>query len=210
MTNVTDSAAFWENHYTRLDPGWGTAPNAVLVDLVTTLAPSPGTALDLGCGHGGDAIWLATRGWDVTATDISTTALDRVAAAAEAADVAERVRPTWHDLTQTFPDGVFDLVNATYFHSPIEIPRARVLHRAAKSVAPGGLFIVVDHASVAPWSWQAGRSVDFPTPEQALAALKLGGGWHIERCRASQRIATGPQGQIATVTDNVIVLRRTP
>ncbi|MFJ9585864.1 SAM-dependent methyltransferase [Streptomyces acidicola] len=212
MNSATDSATFWENHYTRLASQWGTTPNAVLAELVTTLAPAPGKALDLGCGHGGDALWLATRGWDVTATDVSATALDRVAAGAEATGVADRVHPARHDLTQTFPVGDFDLVSATYFHTPIEIPRTEVLHRATMSVAPGGLFIVVEHASVAPWSWQADQAdqhVHFPTPEDVLASLQVGDGWHIERCHSPERTATGPQGQTATVTDNVIALRRT-
>ena len=53
MTGACDSAHFWDNYYANLDPQWGTAPNAVLTDIVTALAPTPGTALDLGCGHGG-------------------------------------------------------------------------------------------------------------------------------------------------------------
>lgn len=208
MNNDSNSATFWENHYSRLDDQWGTKPNPVLAQLVTALAPTPATALDLGCGHGGDAIWLATRGWDVTAVDVAQTALDRVAAGARATGVSGRVHPARHDLAQSFPAGDFDLVSAAYFHTPVDIPRVRVLRRAARSVAPGGLLVVVEHASVAPWSWQAGQNVRFPSPQEALAALRLGDGWHVERCHAPERTATGPQGQTATVTENVIALRR--
>lgn len=205
----TDSAAFWENHYQGLDTQWGTTPNKILAALVTELAPNPGTALDLGCGHGGDALWLAQQGWQVTAVDVSPTALERVAAGADAADVADRVHPQRHDLAESFPDGSFDLVSATYFHTPIEIPRAEVLHRAAQAVAPGGLLIVIEHASLAPWSWQADQDVRFPTPEDTLNSLQLSDSWRIEQSHAPQRTATGPAGQTATVTDNVIAVRRT-
>ena len=204
----TTSATFWEKHYSGFDPSWGTKPNVVLKDLVTAFAPTPGSALDLGCGHGGDAIWLAGLGWDVTAVDVSQTALDRVAEGAWAVSVAQRVHPVRHDLAETFPAGEFDLVCATYFHTPIDIPRTEVLRRAARAVAPGGLLVVVEHASVAPWSWQAGQDVRFPGPEEVLASLELGAGWRVERCDAPQRMATGPQKQKAAVTENVIVVRR--
>lgn len=204
----SDSATYWEDHYARLDTRWGTKPNAVLKDLVAAFAPTPGTALDLGCGHGGDAIWLATLGWDVTAVDIAQTAIDRVADGARAAGVPDRVHPVRHDLARTFPAGDFDLVSASYFHTPVEIPRAQVLRRAAASVAPDGLLIVVEHASSAPWSWHAAEAVQFPTAQEVLDSLRLGGDWYVERCHAPQRTANGPQGQTATVTDNVIALRR--
>jgi len=207
----TDSATFWEKHYSRMNASWGTRPNVVLKDLVTTFAPTPtrGTALDLGCGHGGDAFWLAGRGWDVTAVDVSQTALARVAEGAWAVSLADRVHPVRHDLAESFPPGDFDLVCATYFHTPLEFPRTEVLRRAARAVAPNGLLIVVEHASVAPWSWQAGQDVRFPTPEEVLASLELDDGWRVERCDAPQRTATNPQGQKATVTENIIVVRRT-
>ena len=204
----TDSATFWDAHYARLNANWGTKPNVVLKDLVTTFAPTPGTALDLGCGHGGDAIWLAGLGWDVTAVDVSQTALDRVAEYAWAVSVADRVHPVRNDLAESFPSGDFDLVCATYFHTPLEFPRTEVLRRAAHAVAPNGLLIVVEHASVAPWSWQAGQDVRFPTPAEVLASLRLDEGWRVERCDAPQRTANNPQGQTATVTENIIVVRR--
>jgi SAM-dependent methyltransferase len=204
----TPSALFWERHYRDADPAWGTRPNAVLADVVEAAAPRPGTALDLGSGHGGDALWLASLGWRVTAVDVAATALQRVAAAAEAAGLGDRVTTARHDLSRSFPDGTFDLVSACYFHTPVEIPRAAVLRRAADAVAPGGLLLVVDHASIAPWSWNAGEDVRFPTPEETLGTLRLGAGWQVVRLGSPQRTAVGPNDERATVTENVIAMRR--
>lgn len=208
MNSADDSVSFWENHYAGMDARWGTKPNIVLAGLVADLAPAPRTALDLGCGHGGDALWLAAQGWDVTAVDVSQTALDRVAAGAAATGVTGRVRTERHDLSASFPDGTYDLVAATYFHTPIALAREDVLRRAARAVAPGGLLAVIEHASVAPWSWQAGQDVRCPTPDEVIASLRLTSDWHVERGEAPRRTATGPGGRTATVTDNVIAVRR--
>ncbi|MDH6697795.1 class I SAM-dependent methyltransferase [Streptomyces sp. MAA16] len=209
MNSANESAVFWEKHYAGMDARWGTKPNPVLTALLADLAPAPGTSLDLGCGHGGDALWLAAQGWDVTAVDVSQTALDRVAAGAAATDVTDRIHTRRHDLAETFPDGTFDLVTATYFHSPIAMAREHVLRRAAEAVAPGGLLIVIEHASTAPWSWQAGQDIRYPTPDDVIASLRLDDTWRVERGDAPQRTATGPEGRTATVTDNIIAVRRT-
>ncbi|MFI7327366.1 class I SAM-dependent methyltransferase [Streptomyces rubiginosohelvolus] len=209
MNSANESATFWEKHYASMDAQWGTKPNAVLTALLADLAPAPGTALDLGCGHGGDALWLAAQGWDVTPVDVSQTALDRVAAGAAAAGLTGRIHPQQHDLSETFPDGAWDLVTATYFHTPVTIARDSVLRRAAQAVAPSGRLIVIEHASTAPWSWQAGQDIHYPTPDDVIASLQLDDTWAVERGDAPQRTATGPEGQTATVTDNVIAVRRT-
>src|SRR5918994_5866470 len=84
-----EAERFWEDHYRRRERVWSGRPNPVLVDVAGSLRP--GRALDLGCGEGGDAIWLARHGWRVRAVDVSATALDRAAAEAATAGVAGRI-----------------------------------------------------------------------------------------------------------------------
>lgn len=198
---------FWEGHY-RAHEGVGSGrANAVLVDVAGALPA--GTALDLGCAEGADAIWLAQLGWRVTAVDVSATALGRASARAATAGVGDRIDFQRHDLAHTFPAGTFDLVSAQYLQSPVAFPRDRVLQTASSAVAPGGLLLIVTHASIAPWSWNNDPHTRFPTPEEALAALDLTPGqWHTERLGAPERQAIGPNGQSAMVNDNVIAVRR--
>lgn len=114
-----------------------------------------------------------------------------------------------HDLARTFPAGTFDLISAQYLHSPVQgFPRDQVLQAAARAVAPGGLLLIVAHASVPPWSW-ADPDTRFLTPKEALDALELSPDrWHTELLGAPERQATGPDGQSATVIDTVIAVRR--
>jgi SAM-dependent methyltransferase len=206
-TTTAVAERFWERHYSGQAPRWSGRPNPVLVDVVGPL--SPGRALDLGCGEGGDALWLAGQGWQVTAVDISRTAVDRVRARAEREGLADRVRTERHNLAHSRPTGEFDLVSAQYLHTPVELDRAQVLRAAAHQLAPGGLLLVVDHGSIAPWSWTQDADTHFPTPADKFAELALDpAGWHAERLDAPSRTATGPDGQTATVTDHVLAVRR--
>lgn len=137
-----DDAREWDRFY---DEGevqtWSGRPNDTLVAEVADLAP--GTALDIGCGEGADAIWLARRGWRVTAIDPSRVALDRAATAAEAAGV----EVTWvHGGLLGMPGGtgVHDLVSAQY---PVlrRTPDEAAIAVLLAAVAPGGTLLVVHH-----------------------------------------------------------------
>ena len=200
--------AFWDAHYDRPMGPWSGRSNPVLSRFAATLPAD--TALDLGCGAGANALWLAREGWHVTAVDVSARALDLVGERARASGVAGRVALERHDLAASVPEGAFGFVYAMYLQSPVGLPRARVLHRAASAVASGGLFLVVEHASVAPWSWAPPDTV-FPTPEASLAEIGLDPAlWETVFLGAPERTATGPGGQTATVADLVIALQRRP
>ncbi|MEV4534500.1 class I SAM-dependent methyltransferase [Asanoa sp. NPDC049518] len=139
MTNPM-GAQFWDDLYGSRDQLFSGRPNGVLVTEVGDLPP--GRALDVGCGEGADARWLAHHGWQVTAVDISRTALDRAAATDPA--LAGRVTWTVLDLNQVRPPGTYDLVTAQYFPLPKQAgdTGARGLIGA---VAPGGILLVASH-----------------------------------------------------------------
>lgn len=197
---------FWERHYREHRRMWSGRPNPVLAEVAAALPA--GTALDLGSGEGGDAVWLAGLGWRVTAVDVAPTALDRVRELAAEHGVADRVRTERHDLARSLPAGRFDLISAQYLHTPVELPRARVLRAAADRLAPGGLLLVVDHGSVRPWSWDIGQT-HFPMPAEVFAELDLDPvRWRAERLDRPRREAVGPSGRTALVTDNVLAVRR--
>jgi len=122
----TASADFREPRYQAAGPAWGRQPNARLVTVLPGLGPAPGRAWDLGCGHGDDALWLASLGWHVSATDVSATAVSRVAAAAAELGFVDRVTAGQHDLSRSLPEGTFHLVYACYFHSPVPLDRDRI------------------------------------------------------------------------------------
>lgn len=166
-TTEQDAAPWWEAFYRDGRSRWSGKPNGSLVDEVAGLRP--GTALDLGCGQGGDAIWLAQLGWTVTAVDISATALETAARNATAAGVpSEAIAWEHRDLSAAPPAGPFDLVTATFLHSPVELPRTRILREAAGAVAPGGTLLVIGHLPS-----PAHPHHELPTPREVVAELAL-------------------------------------
>jgi len=205
---MSEAQQAWEEHYGEREPVWSGRVNVWLAELVEPM--TPGRALDLGCGEGADAMWLAEHGWHVTAVDISRTALDRAAADAVARNLADRIDFQRHDLTESFPDGAFDLVSAQYLHSTVPLDRARLLRRAADAVAPGGTMLIVDHGAAPPWASKLDHHHhEFPSAEQVVSLLNLDDAeWDRVRVEAVERDAVGPEGQHAVLTDNVMVLRR--
>jgi len=207
--STNNAVAFWDGVYAARPAADGPQPNARLAETVTDLPP--GDALDLGCGDGGDALWLAGLGWHVTAVDISAVAVDRLAALARSHGMDDRVTPVRHDLHQSFPPGAFDLICAHYLHTPFDLDRATVLRSAAHALRPGGRLLVVDHGSAAPWSWNQDPDTRYPSPQEVAAGIGLAPQtWTVERADTPCRTATGPDGRTAEVTDHVLLIRRTP
>jgi 16S rRNA G1207 methylase RsmC len=171
--------AYWEDFYGG-ERRWSGKPNAALVEEVADL--EPGTALDLGCGEGGDAIWLAAQGWTVTATDISQTALD--IAARHAAEAGVTVSWQRHDLAESQPAGRFDLVTTSFLHSKVELPRAQILRAAAGAVASGGTLLIVGHAPSA----EHHHAEHLPGPDEVIAELGLPADrWELEASELRER-----------------------
>ncbi|MFJ2923709.1 class I SAM-dependent methyltransferase [Streptomyces massasporeus] len=206
----TDAVTFWDDVYAGRPAADGPRPNARLTETVTGLGLPPGEALDLGCGEGGDALWLAGQGWRVTAVDISAVAVERLTALARAHALADRVLAERHDVQESFPSGAFDLVCAHYLHTPFGLDRSAVLRTAAHALRPDGRLLVVDHGSTAPWSWNRDPDLRYPSPLEVAAGIDLNPAtWTVERADAPRRIATGPDGSTAEVTDHVLLIRRT-
>ncbi|GAA1349291.1 class I SAM-dependent methyltransferase [Arthrobacter koreensis] len=203
---------FWDGFYRERTQVWSGNPNALLVREVEGL--NPGTALELGCGEGADAVWLAKKGWEVTGMDISAVALERAAAHARDAGVDNLVTLLEADLAEwsatdpgTCPG--YDLVCAQYLHSPTELPRNAILLRAVAAVAPRGRLLVVGHQDFPPWGRHPAPDPALPTAGELAEELGLvAAGWIIETAEAIPRTVQGPEGQEAVVHDNVLLAQR--
>lgn len=201
--------AAWEERYRAKPAIWSGRPNPQLVAEATGL--TPGRALDVGCGEGADAVWLAGRGWRVTAVDISATALERAAshAADAGAEVAARISWAQGDLGDRVPaEGGYDLVSSQFMHLPGE-QRRPLFARLAAAVAPGGTLLIVGHH---PSDLRTtAHRMHFPdmmfTGEEVAASLDPAG-WEVVVAEARPRVAVSPEGGDITIHDAVLVARR--
>jgi SAM-dependent methyltransferase len=194
----------WNERYQSRPSLWSGKPNPNLVS--ETQGLTVGTALDAGAGEGADAIWLAERGWRVTAIDVSTVALQRAAAhaAERGPEIADRVEWRRADLRSWDPgtEG-FDLVAAHYLQLPGAL-RADVFGRLAAAVAPGGTLLIVGHH---PSDLQTTVPRP-PMPElfytgDDIAVLLDIDGWKIVTNDAPGRAITDPDGNPVTIHDTV-------
>jgi thioredoxin reductase/SAM-dependent methyltransferase len=133
--------ADWDHRY-RGDQMWSGNPNGTLVNETSGL--TPGRALDVGAGEGGDALWLVEQGWRVTASDISQSALARIAAEAERRGARVQCHHADANALDAFEAGAFDLVSAQYASIP-RTPDDRAVRNLLNAVAPGGTLLVVSH-----------------------------------------------------------------
>ncbi len=196
-----DSAADWDARYAENQRRWSGNPNASLIAEVAGL--TPGTALDVGCGEGADAVWLARQGWKVTGIDISAVALDRARAAADEVGVSA----DWQqrDLTTGGLDEQYDLVSFHYSALRRDAD-GRAVQALIDAVAPGGHLLVVGHS---PHGHEHHRKGFDPAAyvQPPDVAAKLGAGWTVEKLETRPRVAppgfTGPD-----VPDVVLLARR--
>jgi SAM-dependent methyltransferase len=194
-------SADWDQRYASAERVWSAEPNPSVVGITRDLRP--GRALDLACGEGADAIWLAERGWRVTAVDFSDVALRKAASEAR----ARKVEVEWvsADLRAYKPTPVsFDLVVILYLHLP-PVERRTILSRAAAALAPGGTLLVVGHDRTNPPDAPGPKRPEILfTPDEIAADLT---GLDVERAdRIPQRSEV--QGQAVTGVDTLVVARR--
>lgn len=197
---------YWDDKYREQHQLWSGAPNGVLVTEAADLAP--GQALDLGCGEGADAIWLAERGWLVTAVDISRVALQR--AAELGTSVAGKVTWTHADLTTKAPPaGAFDLVTALYFTIPHQ-PEHTAFRGLLAAVAPGGTLLFSGH-DLSGHDF-GGHEPPFDPADyyrtDEVAAL-LDDGWTVVTDETRPRVSPAPPGT-GHINDVVLRARRLP
>ena len=192
----------WDERYRSQPEIWSGNPNAALVAEVSGL--TPGTALDAGAGEGGDAFWLADRGWQVTAADISSVAIERAAKRASERGLAI----TWlhANLAKVPAPGTYDLVTTHYLHVPKSEQQSLFRHLAA-AVAPGGTLLVVGHDLSDMARMPRPDLVEFGWMAQEVAAA-LGEGWTIEAVGSRPRQAASPEGGDITINDAILRARR--
>ncbi|MDQ3588505.1 MAG: methyltransferase domain-containing protein [Actinomycetota bacterium] len=201
--------AFWDQRYRSSSAVWSGDPNPHLVTEGADL--SPGAALDVGCGEGADAIWLAEHGWRVTAVDLSTVALERAAARAleVGGDVAQRIDWVHADLVDWVPAAAsYDLVSAQFMHLPKD-PREALFHRLAASVTSGGTLLIVGHD---PSDMQTSVPRP-PMPELFFTASEVAASldrreWETIVVEARARPVVDPDGRTITIHDAVLRAQR--
>jgi 2-polyprenyl-3-methyl-5-hydroxy-6-metoxy-1,4-benzoquinol methylase len=194
----------WDERYGGEGRTWSGRPNAILVAEASDLPP--GRAVDLGCGEGGDAIWLAERGWEVTGIDFSEAGLRKAAEHAAERGVADRI--TWRqaDLRTWTPGGEqWDLVTSCFLHL-LDHGMVDATRQMAEAVAPGGTLLVAGHHPD-----DAHTGLRWSLPGVMFTADELAPAVDPERfdVRAEARPRSETRdGQTHDVADAVLVARR--
>lgn len=196
-------ATQWDERYAERPLVWSAGPNQFLIDEIAGLPP--GRALDLACGEGRNALWLAEQGWRVTGTDFSSVAIDKARRRAEqrGAELALHVA----DATEPVTNGPYDLVIVFYLQLPAD--QRHAAHRnAAAALAPDGTLLIVGHDRE-----NLDRGVGGPSSPEVLLTVEgvledlEGTGLTIERAEQITRDVDGEDGTMATAIDCLVRAR---
>lgn len=205
--SASEHRAHWEQRYGS-GSVWSGRPNGPLVAVLDTVAGDGRSALDLGCGTGADAVWLAQQGWVVTGVDIAESALHQAAEAAREAEVADRIDWVRADLDQWQPGRQWDLVTASFLHSELVADRTPLLERVLHWVAPGGELVLISHLRAPAWREQEHQhSFRMPTVQEIVAFCDRPG-WTVLEARETETDLPSPEGEPGTRVDTVVRVRR--
>lgn len=162
----TDTPEFWNELWADIED-CGSGSNEILVDQVQRL--TPGRALEYGCGTGGNAIWLAKQGWQVTAVDYSRVAIEKGKRLAS----EQRVNVSFFvaDASTYQPQGLYDLITSLDIQL-FPQQRAEMLAHSSNALAVGGTLLFVSHDNSGPPSgWSVEDLESLTTPEEIVAEL---------------------------------------
>lgn len=191
----------WDERYRQAQWVWSAAPNQFAAEALGER--EPGYALDLACGEGRNALWLAEKGWRVTGVDFSQVALGKARALAEARGLL--VDWVAADVTDYRPErGAYDAVLIAYLH--LAPPRlASVLRHAASALAPGGMLVVVGHDAANP-----AEGVGGPQDPDILYTPEAVAGELAElRVERAERIRRPVEGAPRPALDTLVIATRT-
>ncbi|MCP3984465.1 MAG: class I SAM-dependent methyltransferase [bacterium] len=195
----------WNHRYSATDLVWGTEPNRFVAEALGACRPD-GRALDLACGEGRNAIWLAKQGWAVTGIDYSDVAIERARMLAD----AETVAIEWRCADTTSIDlesGAFSLVVVSYLQVPRKDMQA-VLTRIADALAPGGRLFMIGHALRNLEEGTGGPQHPSVLWNPEELALDLAGiGLQVERCEEVLRSVETEGGMLDAIDTLVDALR---
>ena len=198
------NSADWNQRYGGRELVWTSEPNRFLVQETESLAPA--RALDLACGEGRNAVWLAKRGWRVTGVDFSEVGIEK----ARQLERAHGVHADWvvADLLAYEPEAqAFELVIVFYLQVPSE-QRTPILRSAASAVAPGGMFLLVGHdASNIEHGYGGPQDPAVLYTAQDVADDLADSGLRVERVETVQRPVETPDGSRIALDSLVVATR---